>query len=45
MTAILQIINLKGYEYAKEEEKNKATDWSTLQRILLRKSGEYLLSI
>ena len=32
-------------EYAKEEEKNKTTDWPTFHRVLLRKSGEYLFSI
>ena len=35
-------------EYAKEmeeEEEKKTTDWPTFHRVLLRKSGEYLLSI
>ena len=28
-----------------EEEKNKATEWPTFYRVLLKKTGKYLFSI
>ena len=32
-------------EEEEEEKKNKATDWPTFHRVLLKKIGEYLLRI